>query len=98
MEYIYNRPKLALYEKRAQIGRRLAYRSQLIDDERRKIGKILRVVPYPQGGGHVPSVRVAGKWMTRFGFEPGDEVILTASPSRIVLIKKEVHVRGHTVV
>lgn len=65
MESIYDRPRLVLYKKRAQAARKLSYQAQQADDEHRKAGKTLRVVPYPQGGEHVPSVRVAGKWLLR---------------------------------
>ena len=58
--------------------------------EQRHKGKALAVVAYPQGGnGHVPSVRVAGKWLNEFGFDIGDMVILTASQGLIVIRKGE---------
>ena len=89
METIYNRYRLKLYEKRSRAGKRLASQSQLVSDRHRQTGKILKVASFPQGGKRVPSVRVAGKWLERLGFQLGDEVILTASKGQVSIIKKE---------
>lgn len=89
MEDMYRRPGLALYEKKAQAGRRLADRAKAADDRVRENGKSLRVAAFPQGGHSVPAVRVAGKWLERFGFRLGDGVVLTASPGRIVISKRK---------
>jgi len=89
MEAIYNRHKLKLYERRAQAGKKLADRAELARDKCRQTGKTLKVVSFPQGGVHVPSVRVAGKWLERLGFELGNEVILTATEGQILITKKE---------
>jgi len=58
-------------------------------DRVRENGKRLRVVAFPQGDQSVPAVRVAGKWLERFGFRVGDSVVLTASPDRIVISKRK---------
>lgn len=63
-----------------------------------KIEKTLNVVSFPQGGTHVPSVRVAGKWLGQFGFQLGDRVTLTAIEGRIIIIKKEVGNNGNPLV
>lgn len=54
----------------------------------RKSGKALKVVAFPQGGGSVPSIRVAGRWLERFGFSLDDEVVLRASPGKIVITRR----------
>ena len=74
-------------EKRARTGRVLAHLAQESDHRKRKQGKALRVVAFPQNGEHVPSVRVAGKWLQKFGFETGDEVILCARQGKIFITK-----------
>jgi len=89
MECIYHRPAVALYEKRALAGKRLAEQAKAADHKVRENGKNLRVAAFPQGGQSVPAVRVAGKWLERFGFRLGDEVVLTASPERIVISKRK---------
>lgn len=89
MEIMYNPKRMELYEKRAKAGKRLACRAEVVADMSRKQGRPLRVTSFPQGGKHVPSVRVAGKWLERFGFELGDEVILTAAKGRILIKRKD---------
>jgi len=89
MEAMYNRQRVKLYEKRAQAGKELAYQADLARDRCRQTGKTLKVVSFPQDGEHVPSVRVAGKWLERFGFEPGAEVVLTAKEGQILITRKE---------
>ena len=98
MEAMYNRHRLELYEKRAQAGKKLAYQADLARDRCRHTGKILKVVSFPQGGDHVPSVRVAGKWLERFGFEPGAEVVLTATEGQILITRKEDYNHGSSLV
>jgi hypothetical protein len=56
--------------------------------DRRKAGKALRVVAFPQGAGYVPSIKVAGKWLRDFGFELGDEVLLIAGPGRLYIVRR----------
>jgi hypothetical protein len=98
VEVTYNRDKLSLYEKKARAGQKLAERAQLADDRCRRAGKTLKVASFPQGGERVPSIRVAGKWLERFGFKSGDEVILAANHSQIVIAKKEVLDDGNSLV
>ena len=98
MEVLYNKDRLNLYEKRAQAGKRLAHRAELVSDRHRQTGKTLKVVSFPQGEEHVPSVRVAGKWLGRLGFELGNEVILTATEGKILITKKEGEDYGSSVV
>ncbi|MDI6813920.1 MAG: SymE family type I addiction module toxin [Dehalococcoidales bacterium] len=88
MEVMYNQQRLSLYEKRAQTGKRLAHQAELIGDKNRKTGKTLKVVAFPQRENYVPSIRVAGKWLGRFGFQLGDEVTLTAIEGQIVITRK----------
>ncbi|MCL5960666.1 MAG: type I toxin-antitoxin system SymE family toxin [Chloroflexi bacterium] len=64
----------------------------------RQAGKTLRVVALSDREDYVPSIRVAGKWLRRFGFELGEEVTLTASQDRIVIIRKEVQDDGNALV
>jgi hypothetical protein len=89
MEIMYNREKLRLYERRAEAGKKLAERAQVARDKCRQTGQTLKVVSFPQGGERVPSVRVAGKWLERFGFKLGGNVILTATEGQILIIRKE---------
>jgi hypothetical protein len=75
---------------KAKQGIKLAEAAQKANDERRRQGKTLRVVALSQGNGeHVPSIRVAGKWLKGFGFEIGDEVILIATQDQILITRKE---------
>lgn len=60
------------------------------NSKNRHLEKTLKVVSFPQGEEHVPSVRVAGKWLRRFGFELGNEVTLIATEGKIFITKKEV--------
>ena len=83
----YTNRRLFTYEKRARTGRVLAHLAQESDHRKRKQGKALRVVAFPQNGEHVPSIRVAGKWLQRFGFETGDEVTLCARQGNIFITK-----------
>ena len=98
METIYNREKLRLYERRAQAGKKLAERAQLARDRCRQTGETLKVVSFPQGGERVPSVRVAGKWLERFGFKLGGKVILTATEGQILITRKEDEEHGSSLV
>ena len=98
MKIIYSREKLRLYERRAQAGKKLAARAQLAKDRLRQTGQILNVVSFPQGGERVPSVRVAGKWLERFGFRLGGKVILTATDRQILITRKEDDKRGSSLV
>jgi hypothetical protein len=98
MRMMYKRDKLKLYQKRVQSGKELAKRAELVGDKRRQTGKTLKVVSFPQGGEHVPSVRVAGQWLERFGFKLGDEVILTATQGQIIITRKESQGHGSSLV
>jgi len=89
MEITYNRDRLDFYEKKVRAGEKLARQARLANDKRRRDGKCLKVTLFPQGGSHVPSIRVAGKWLEQFGFEPGDEVILIATEGQILITRKE---------
>jgi hypothetical protein len=89
MGIIYNENRFRLYEKREKAGKRLAYQTQLSDIRSRKTGKTLKVVSYPQHEEHVPSIRIAGRWLNKFGFELGDEVILVANKGKLIIKKKE---------
>ena len=90
MEVVYNQTKLDLYEKRAKLGTKLARCAEKADDEKRREGKTLNVVRFPQGDGeYVPSIRVAGKWLRRYGFELGDEVVLMAGRGWVVITKRK---------
>lgn len=88
MKIAYDRKKTRLYERRAAAGRKLAKRTHLADIQVRKQGKILKVVHFPQHGGRVPAVRVAGKWLDQFGFQIGDLVQLTAAKGRLIIDKR----------
>jgi hypothetical protein len=98
MEITYNRDRLSRYEKRVQAGTKLAERAEIVGDRCRRTGKNLKVVSFPQRGQRVPSIRVAGKWLERFGFVVGDEVILAATEGRILITKKEGKDYGNPVV
>ncbi len=89
MEDLYLKPALRSYEKLAEAGKRLSEWSQSADDETRRCGKEMKVVGFPQNGGSVPSVRVAGQWLERFGFRLGDTVTLTADEGRIVITRRK---------
>ena len=89
MEIIYNKDKLRLYEGRARAGKKLAEQAQLARDRCKQTGETLKIVSFPQGGERVPSVRVAGKWLERFGFKLGGKVTLTASEGQILITRKE---------
>lgn len=90
MEGIYNIGRLEVHEKRVAAGRKLACHVAAVSDTERRTGKTLKVVAYSQGEGHVPSIRVAGKWLERFGFGLGAKVVLTAADGRILITRKEV--------
>jgi hypothetical protein len=49
--------------------------------------KVLKVVEYPQGNSYVPGIRIAGKWLSVFGFNYGDSVRLRARKNAIVIRK-----------
>lgn len=49
--------------------------------------KVIRVLWFPQNGSSVPGIRVAGKWLSKVGFEVGDYVRLTAREKTIVIEK-----------
>jgi hypothetical protein len=49
--------------------------------------KQLKVTAFPQNSLYVPSVRIAGLWLNRFGFNCGDEVQVTAQPGKIIIEK-----------
>lgn len=90
METVYNQKRLNLYQKRAQQGLRLAEAAKKVNHEKRRQGKTLKVVALSHGNGKcVPSIRVAGKWLGRFGFEIGDEVVLIATQCQILIARKE---------
>ena len=67
----------------------MACLAEKANDRKRMKGKILQVVAFPQNGNRVPSIRVAGRWLERFGFELGDQVILTATEGEILITKKQ---------
>ena len=50
--------------------------------------KDLKVFAFPQNNGYVPSIRVAGKWLTEMGFVCGDRVTLTAENGKITIDRK----------
>lgn len=59
--------------------------------EKQEINKELRVVARPSGHGrYAPSIRVAGKWLARFGFEMADTIVLTAKQGEINIKRKKV--------
>jgi hypothetical protein len=70
-------------------GRALALISRKKDLEKRKQGKCLKVIAFPQGSIYVPAIRVSGLWLSHFGFELGDEVTLIARQNELI-IRKEV--------
>jgi len=98
MEILYNGERLAMYEKRAQNGRKLAYLAQAADLKHRKLGKTLIVASFYRGEDRIPCIRVAGKWLQEFGFELGDEVTLVVEQGRIVIVRKEVQGNAHALV
>ena len=84
METVYNQEKTDVYQKKVRQGMRLAEAARRFDDDRRRSGKTLKVIALSQGNdGHVPSIRVAGKWLRRFGFDIGNEVELMADQGQI---------------
>lgn len=87
--FLYDTPGLITYEKQRKNGWRLAQDSQKRANAKRQTGLALKVVSFPQGEGRVPSIRIAGKWLSEFGFVIGDTVILTASQDRIEIGRKE---------
>jgi hypothetical protein len=90
METAYKQIKLRVYDKKAKLGAKLAELAEKADDQKRGQGKTLKVAALSQGNcQYVPSIRVAGKWLRRFGFELGDEVTLTATQGQILIIRKE---------
>lgn len=86
-EYVY---RYELYAANGRRGARIAYEASI---ERRKTGKALKVVEFPQGGAEVPAIRVAGRWLERFGFALGDDVVLRARQGKIVITKRSVERR-----
>lgn len=70
-------------------GKALAIISRKKDLEKRKQGKRLKVIAFPQDSTYVPGIRVSGLWLSYFGFQLGDEVILIARQNEII-IRKEV--------
>jgi hypothetical protein len=89
MEVVYNQKKLNLYEKRFRQGLKLTETARQANDEKRKSGKTLKVVALSQGNAeYVPSIRVAGKWLRRFGFEIGNEVELIATDGQIQIKRR----------
>ncbi len=60
--------------------------------------KILSVVSFPQRSEYVPSIRVAGKWLKKFGLALGDKVVLVATEGKIFITKKGVSDNGHPLV
>lgn len=68
-------------------GKTLALISRIKDLEKRKQGKFLKVFAFPQNSNYVPAIKVSGLWLGYFGFELGDEVILTAKENEIVIRK-----------
>jgi hypothetical protein len=90
LEFAYNEIKMRSYQRKARLGARLAEAAKKANHEKRRQGKTLKVVALSHGNGkHVPSIRVAGKWLRRFGFEIGDEVILIAAQNQILITGKE---------
>jgi len=49
--------------------------------------KDLKVFAFPQNEGYVPSIRVAGKWLTEIGFDYGDGVRLIAENGKITIYR-----------
>ncbi len=86
---LYDTPDLIIYEKQRKNGQRLAQDSQKRANAKRQTGLALKVVSFPQGKGRVPSIRIAGQWLSEFGFVVGDTVILTASQDKIEIGRKE---------
>lgn len=70
-------------------GKTLALISRLKDLEKRKQGKLLKVFAFPQDSKYVPAIRVAGLWLTYFGFDLGDEVTLIAKQNELVITKNQ---------
>ena len=97
MEPVYTNPRVELLEKRAILGRKLAYLTELRDDQKRRNGKTLRIVPIYQGDSRVPSIRVAGKWLQRYGFHTHGQVVLTVKPGMIVISLKKGGQHGRSV-
>ena len=85
---MYNAEYVYRYEIHAANGRRGARVAYEAGIEKRKAGKALKVVEFPQGGAEVPAIRVAGRWLERFGFALGDDVVLRASQGKIVITKR----------
>lgn len=90
METVYNQKRLNLYKKKSQQGLKLAEAARQLDDYRRRSGKTLKVTALSQGNdGYVPSIRIAGKWLRKFGFEIGNEVELIAAEGQIQIKRRK---------
>ena len=50
-----------------------------------KTEKVLSVTSLPQNEKYVPFIRIAGEWLTSFGFGREDKVLVKAENERIVI-------------
>ena len=77
--------QLQKYEALVGRGKTLALISRIKDLEKRRQGKRLSVFAFPQNSHYVTAIKVYGLWLSYFGFELGDEVILIAKQGEIVI-------------
>lgn len=90
METVYSKDKSDFYQRKAEQGLRLAETAQRLDEDRRRLGKTLRVSALSQGNdGQVPSIRLSGKWLRKLGFEIGSEVVLIAAEGQIRIKRRD---------
>jgi hypothetical protein len=82
--------QLKNYEALVGRGKTLALISRIKDLEKRKQGKTLKVFAFPQNGSYVPAIKVSGLWLSYFGFELDDEVVLVAKENEIIIRKNRV--------
>ena len=49
--------------------------------------KLLKVIEFSQNNAYAPGIRIAGKWLSGFGFNFGDLVKITAKENIITIEK-----------
>ena len=52
-----------------------------------KTTKNLKVCNLPQSAGYVPGINIKGKYLSEFGFSPGDQVQVEIKAGKIVISK-----------
>lgn len=49
--------------------------------------KFISVSEMPQGGGYVPFIRIAGKYLSKFNFQKSDKVLISIKDNEINIKK-----------